>query len=150
MGMIQRSGGRLLYETDGLAEALELTTERVMHSNAERMMGGAQRPQAGGPEEPDDETVPPWAESKARREFYGAEKAQMELQALAGTLVLREKVHSWLFERERVIRNRLQAFPARISADLAAESRQVECEILLDKAIYDCLVDLAKAFPDVL
>ena len=123
LGLVVKSGARWVYRREGLREAYlsvaglqvgNAATVARMHREVARQH--TSRHQQGPSIEDHNEitdpgdSIPPWAESKARREFYLAEREKLALARVEGTLVDRDAIKKMLFEENRRARDALQRF----------------------------------------
>lgn len=97
---------------------------------------------------PDDDSAD-YRLARARREGIRAEREQIELDKLRGSLISVEEIERIEFTSSRVIRDRLQAVPARLTLRLVgmarsgAEAHEIECA--LDKEIEQILRETCSA-----
>lgn len=82
---------------------------------------------------PDD--TPDLYVSKKKREYYLALSAQLEYEELTGLLVRKDDVRREAFDMARKTRDSLLQLPARLMAQLAAESDAHKVREMLDKEI---------------
>lgn len=81
--------------------------------------------------------IPSLNESKARAEFFKAEKAEVELERIKTRLVDADLVRRQAFGLARKARDRLMNVPDRIAAEIAAESDARRCHAILAREISD-------------
>lgn len=106
----------------------------------------AKRPRSGGEESSDLDLS--YAEARARREFWQAEKTRLEAEALGGSLVSAEKVKRDAFDLYRRHRNNLLSLPERLAADLAAEDDVHAVNVMLKEAITEALQEISSGIDE--
>ena len=102
--------------------------------------GGA----AGGDDEDEDSASGYW-KSRARRERAEAELAELKLAELQGQLVRADDWAAALAKRAASFREGLLQIPARLSAQLAAESDQARIHALLEDELRQVMSQLTGA-----
>lgn len=85
----------------------------------------------------------PYADARAERERTNAELARLELQQKSGKLVDVEVVRREVFQRARLLRDRILAVPSRVAAQLAAEKDAREVRRILDDELRKVLETIA-------
>lgn len=108
---------------------------------------------AAGPSDPDDETenenvplpegVPHLHASKASREHWMAQQAQLDYEQALGKLIPRDEVRRRTFALARKTRDAMMAIPERVAAILAATKDEREVLDLLNREIASVCEDLA-------
>jgi hypothetical protein len=101
---------------------------------------GAAPPPAGGDEPP----VEDYYLVKARRERAEADLAELKLAELRGELVRVADVRAAYAKRAAGLREAILQLPARLSAQLAAESDQAKCHDLLQADLHGILAQLVE------
>lgn len=124
---------------------------------AKRPRPGARKP-TGRPPTPDatpelpgiappvslDEEEVSHARASTARVLVDTEKRRLELEQLKGNLIDRAEAQREQMLLARLVRDRLQAIPDRIAAQLAALSSPAQCHELLTREIADALDALAR------
>jgi hypothetical protein len=84
--------------------------------------GNAETPSTDEPDpaEPQDEHTQSFRRDRAANERIKAERAQIELDQLRGSLIALREVEDFEFTAGRIVRDRIEMVPARVSADLHA------------------------------
>ncbi len=156
LGAAKVQGGVTLYESDGLAAAYVAcaglqagnadTIERL-HRLAEAESPTRQQVPDDALEDdiPEPDRIPPWAESRAAREYWLSEKARLEVRRARGELVTVARVKSNMFELFRLLRDSLQ----RIAVLAPPELKRGGCDIgamgmVLQRMITEILSETAK------
>lgn len=88
--------------------------------------------------------------SRSIKEFYAAKMAQLEYEREAGLLIPAAQVQSESFKLARMVRDRIMAIPARLSAELVGHTDQkVIAKKLVDelRRALDTLAEDAAALP---
>jgi hypothetical protein len=101
---------------------------------------GAAPPATGGDEPP----VEDYYLVKARRERAEADLAELKLAELRGELVRVADVRAAYAKRAAGLREAILQLPARLSAQLAAESDQAKCHDLLQADLHGILAQLVE------
>jgi phage terminase Nu1 subunit (DNA packaging protein) len=99
---------------------------------------------AGGDDEDEDSATGYW-KSRARRERAEAELAELKLAELQGQLVRADDWAAALAKRAAAFREGLLQIPARLSAQLAAESDQARIHALLEDELRQVMSQLTGA-----
>jgi hypothetical protein len=157
--------GRIHLEPDGRLDFDKADAEWPVNTHP---IHGGERSGAGRPGRPrkssspaQDPAVPPETPRKpsgpaapaqlspltlarTRREDAAAATAELELQRRRGEQVDLVRVKRTAFEITHAIRDRLNAVPIRLRADLAATDSPVECESLVRREIDSALEDLQR------
>ena len=84
-----------------------------------------------------------YADAKLRTERVRAQLLELELAEKNGVLIDAERVRRVTFEKARVARDALMSLPARLSAQLAAETEQMKIHDLLTVEIHRICTELA-------
>jgi hypothetical protein len=136
MGQAVRMGGRIMYESEGLEAAYLALAEPQAGSKVGRDL------QAEA-EQLEEEGIPALHISKARREFYLAELAEIEAKRRAGELIEAAKVETALFTTSRGFRDALLARPSQWAPELAGVESVGEVAIILERQVHSFLVDFS-------
>lgn len=151
LGAATVQGGVTLYESEGLAAAYASVCglQATNAATVERLQRVVSTHQQVEPSIDEDDTegedVPPWAKSKARREHFLAEKEQLALARLQGSLVDRDAVKKLLFEQGRALRDELQRFAILLPPELrACEGDIPSMQQLLQVRVNDLLTNFAQ------
>lgn len=87
--------------------------------------------------------IPAFQESKARKEFYAAENAEIEYKKAKGELLVAEDVVQVIYKVMIAIRTRIEALPDRLSVMLAAESDAARVKSMLTEEFEHALTELS-------
>lgn len=133
-------------------------------SRASSASSGADTAPDDDPAEPIDENAAAYRADRARNERIKAERGDLELAQLRGTLIDVRQVEELQFTAGRITRDRVLMVPARVAAELhallltliPAEQRAAFAETLqvhaferrLDDALRDALTEAEKAIED--
>jgi hypothetical protein len=150
LGQAVKVGKRLMYETDGLREALGAMVDR-QPANAKWLSGGDQLAELAKAETDEAAAtgqIPDYGESRAKREHYLARLAELQVGQQEQLLMDAEDVKEKWFEVGRRVRNWLQAMASRVAPDLAAMNDPVEVGIFMDRQVHDALMALADDLPN--
>ncbi len=155
LGLAEVRNERTVYHRDGLVEGyLSIVGQQMGNAETvERLHRMAEAESSTRKQLPPDdlediphpgEKVPPWADSRARREFYLAEKEGLALRRLEGSLVDREAMKRMIFEETRRARDAFQ----RMAVLLPPELKRCQGDlgamgIVLQEAIHRTLVELS-------
>lgn len=146
MGQVVKVGKRLMYETDGLREALGSVLDRHP-ANAEWLKGGGDdltaRAKADVEAAASSGQIPEYGESRAKREFYLARLAELQVAKAEEQLLDAEQVKAMWFEAGRRVRNWLMAMASRVAPDLAAMDEPGVIGIYMEKQMAEALTALA-------
>ena len=82
------------------------------------------------------------------RLIWQAKRAKLEYEQLEGSLVYAKDVEVAAFETARLVRDKIQTIPNRVSAILAAISDPVKVREILEKEIRIALETLSKEFEE--
>ncbi len=82
--------------------------------------------------------------SRTIKEVYGARKAKLEYETMAGELVEKRKVKMEAFNVARKVRDAMLNIPSRMSAQLAAETDPHKVHTILEQEIVQALEELAR------
>jgi len=139
-GLVRRVGNRWKYDAgpqlrETFNGLVELQPGNAARLEAEALQQADQDAAAG--------KIPPYAQSRAKREHFGALLAQRQLEQLEGRLVELSAVKSVVFEEHRRARDQLLGLPNRISAELFSAKTTADLAIRLEKAIHCTLVELS-------
>jgi hypothetical protein len=138
-------GKRLMYETDGLREALGALVDR-QPANAQWLAGEGKLAQRAK-EETDAAAatgqIPEYGESRAKREHYLARLAELQVASQEQQLMDADEVRRERFETGRRIRNWLMAMAARVAPDLAVMDEPAAISIFMERQMADALTGLA-------
>lgn len=85
-----------------------------------------------------------YQQARIAREQAEAERAQLQVLELKGTLVHREKVHAELARRLAGLRDGLLQVPARLQSVLAAETDEAKCHDLVQDELYLVLAQFSE------
>lgn len=88
--------------------------------------------------------LPPFEESRARREAYAAKLKKLEFEELDGKLLRKKDVQKATFEISRTIRDSLLLLPHRLGPILAAESDTFTVQIRMEAEIRETLENLGR------
>lgn len=149
LGQAVMVGKRLMYETDGLREALAALVE-LQPANAKWLAGGdslSARAKADTDAAAASGQIPEYGESRAKREHYLARLAELQVATQEGQLMAADEVRAKWFEVGRRVRNWLQAMASRVAPDLAAMNDPAEVSIFLERQVHDALMALADDLP---
>jgi len=84
-----------------------------------------------------------YADARALREVYEAQRKRLELQVRAGELVSREGAEKAAFTRFRMLRDACMNLPSRLSARLAAEKDESSVYTILESEVRRVFEDFA-------
>ena len=154
--------GRIAKEADGTIDPVKADASWSRNSDPaqQRPAKQARKDRAPPPKppsrdpEPDQGTpsaspsgAPAYAQSRAIREAYTARLTKLEYEERLGQLVRTDRVKIAWFQAMRVFRDRLLNLPARLAAQLAAETDERAVRALLDEEMRTALSDAADALP---
>lgn len=88
--------------------------------------------------------IPPFATSRARREYYEAKLARLEALEASGRLISRDQVERDLFLVLRTLRDGLLSVPDRIDAILAAATAASECNGIVRAEVVTALEEVTE------
>lgn len=164
LGLVVKHGGRWMYQRKGL-EAGYLSVAGLQAANAENF-GRLQQVAAGDAphlleapsideedgEIPEPGKIPPWAESKASREYWLSEKERLSVERTKGNLIDRDIVAARDFEVGRQARDAFLRLDVQLPPILAGKERP-EQVIIIRQRINEILEVLAenlqKTFDDM-
>lgn len=86
--------------------------------------------------------IPDFNESRAKRIFYEAKLAEIEVKTREGQLVDRDEIRAKSFKLGRLIRDGMLNIPDRVAADIAAEMDAFKVHTRLTKEIREVLTAL--------
>lgn len=86
--------------------------------------------------------------ARSLREEFKARQEHLDYQRRKGELIPRSEVDASAFECARILRERMNAIPERISAELAAESDVQKVHFILSEAITKELMDLSEKYSE--
>jgi len=153
-GLVIKKGARWVYRREGL-EAAYLSVAGLQRTNADtherlrqRVAATTRQPEPSIDDEdiPDPgDNIPPWAESKAKREHFLAEKERLSFQRTQGKLVDREAVGRFMFEETRRARDALQRLsdPGMCAALKYCAGDMGQMGLLLQEKIHEILIELS-------
>ena len=156
LGLTQARGTRTVYHREGLVEGyLSIVGQQMGNADtverlyrlAEAESSTRQQPPPDDLEDVHDpgEKVPPWADSRARREFYLAEKEGLALRRLEGSLVEREAINRRAFDEVRRARDAFQRMAVLLPPELKrCQGDMGKMGIVLQGAIYRVLTELGE------
>jgi hypothetical protein len=136
VGAAQRDGKRWYVRLEDLA----LTYAQVAPGSALALSPPTEEGAPAGDAE--EGKIPPQHVSKARREHYLAEMAEMESRRRAGELIEVSFVSQQVFSLTREFRDRLITRPAQWAPELLGLENVVEIEIRLEEFVREFLLDL--------
>lgn len=159
LGLVVKRGGRMMYRQQGL-EAGYLSVAGLQVTNAENVArlqqvaaGDATHLPATALREPsiDDEDeeipepgkIPPWAESRAAREYWLSEKERLNVERQQGKLLDREAVERSGFEAGRRLRDAFQRFAVHLPPRMKHCESMAEQTILIQSMCHELLTDLS-------
>lgn len=100
---------------------------------------------AAGDDDDDEDSASGYWKSRARRERAEAELAELKLAEMQGQLVRADDWAAALAKRAAAFREGLLQIPARLSAQLAAESDQARIHALLEEELRQVMLQLTAA-----
>lgn len=145
LGQAVMVGKRLMYETEGLREALGSVLDRHP-ANADWLAKTDEltaRAKADADAAAKSGQIPEYGESRAKREFYLARLAELQVAKAEEQLLDAEQVKAMWFEAGRRVRNWLMAMASRVAPDLAAMDEPGVIGIYMEKQMAEALTALA-------
>lgn len=102
-------------------------------------------------EEPQPASTMSYAEARTANEIYKAEMAKIELEKLKSTLIDLKQAERIVFRMGRSMRDAWVNWPARVSAELAANLKVEEAVIFafLNKSVRENLIDIGELEVDL-
>jgi hypothetical protein len=100
---------------------------------------------AAGDDDDEEDTATGYWKSRARRERAEAELAELKLAELQGQLVRADEWSAALARRAAAFREGLLQIPARVSAQMAAETDEARIHALLDAELRQVMLQLTDA-----
>lgn len=135
-----------------VAHTVEGRIDRAPSAPAPSTAGASKRPapaaessedvpaDGGGEDEPaGEDATREYREARTRREQINAERSQLELDRLRGTLIDVGEAKRLAYTAFRAVRDSVLGVPARISAQVAAESDQMKVDHMIEAALVDAL-----------
>ena len=90
--------------------------------------------------------IPAFQESKARKEFYAAENAEIEYKKAKGELLLASDVQATVMRSDSIIRSKLESMPLMLAPMLAHETDIKRIETIITEFIEHALTELSNSF----
>ena len=145
-GFVDRSGGRTLVLSDGLAAVVaDAVRPRTGSRFLEQPTTAAEvRAQVAALPK---EALPDINESRQRNEHLKGELLELELGAKRGELVDQSRVKKEAFHTARMVRDRLLQLPARIANDMAAITDATALCLALEQELRQCLIEMGDWLP---
>ena len=134
-----KSQGKLVMHTDERGKEMvdvagsnaRLNDARDPKKDYMQEVNQSQRPGYGRAPDRQPSANATFNNARTASEVYGAKLKQLEYEERAGTLVSAQVVRDALFRKVRIARDNLFAIPARLSAQLAAETDESAIRLLL-------------------
>jgi len=90
--------------------------------------------------------IPAFQESKAKKEFFLAQKVEQEFKQSTGELLVASEVQAAVMRSDSVIRNKLESMPSMLAPMLAHESDIKRIETTITEFIEHTLTELSNSF----
>jgi DNA-binding transcriptional MocR family regulator len=158
LGLVVKRGGRMMYRQQGLEEGylsvagLQVTNaenferlQQVADGDAPHLPEALREPSIDDEDEeiPEPGKIPPWAESRAAREYWLSEKERLNVERQQGKLLDREAVERSGFEAGRQLRDAFQRFAVHLPPRMKHCASMAEQTILIQSMCHELLTDLS-------
>ena len=90
--------------------------------------------------------IPAFQESKAKKEYFLAQKVEQEFKQSQGELLVAEEVKAAVMQSDSIIRNKLESMPMMLAPMLAAENDIQRIESMIAEFIEHTLTELSVSF----
>src|SRR5215510_836709 len=137
--------GRITRNADGTIDSEAADREWEAHSKA-KISAGPHGPQPKQTSVPATEPVAGmmYADARALKEVYDAQRRKLELEVRASELISRAAVERAAFSRFRMIRDACMNIPARVAPLLAGERDEAKVFQILEEEIRRVFTDFAE------